>query len=248
MVQKLLRSFRRDHREDTVVDPRFKGLLSPERNRLAQAGVRLHFPRGNSNRGIYADVKALMHTSRQLASDTSLGLVALLRNVQRACDPSGLKEGTSVTLLQYLVTIEVLGVLQQAKETRTSRQLTYKRELHALLSETFNGENLVDDLQSLMQASRKMWEDEDDFADRILDANRGLGSIQQEAEPSSILIKGIGRKVRALGRNFNIQGWSFPKLRKHLSKSDAATREADGIKLQAKLKGSTSRSSGREER
>ena len=139
-------------------------------------------------------------------------------------------------------------MLQCSKDIHAWRQLTYKREPRALLSESFNGENLVDDLQSLMQASRKMWEDEDDFADRILDANRGLGSIQQEAEPSTILIKGVGRKVPALGRNFNIQGWSFPKLRKHLSKSDAATREAHGIKLQAKLKGSASRSSGREER
>jgi len=61
-----------------VVDPRFKGLLSAERYRLAQRGGRLHLPRGNSIRGIRADVQALMHTSQQFAGDTPLGLVAFL--------------------------------------------------------------------------------------------------------------------------------------------------------------------------
>ena len=62
LVKEALRAFRREQREDTVVEPRFKGLLSPERYRLAQRGGRLHLPRGNSIRGIRADVKALMHT------------------------------------------------------------------------------------------------------------------------------------------------------------------------------------------
>jgi len=51
-----------------------------------------------------------------------------------------------------------------------------------------------------------------------------------------------------LGRNFNTQGWTLPKLRKFLAKTGAATREARGVKLQAKPKGSTSRSAGGEER
>jgi len=71
-----------------VVDPRFKGLLSPERYLLAQRGGRLHHPRGFSIRGIRADVKALMHTSRQFAGDTPLGLVAFLGNLETACDGS----------------------------------------------------------------------------------------------------------------------------------------------------------------
>jgi len=87
-----------------VVDPRFKGLLLPERYRLAQRGARLHLPRGNSIRGIRADVKAFMHTSRQFAGDTPLGLVAFLGNFQTAWYGSGLNEGTAVTLLQYFVT------------------------------------------------------------------------------------------------------------------------------------------------
>jgi len=136
-----------------VVDPRFKGLLSPERYRLAQRGGRLHLPRGNSIRGIRADVKALMHTSRQIASDTPLGLVAFLGNFHTACDGRGLNEGTAVTLLQYFVTSEVLGVLQRAKDTHASRQLSYKRAVHALLNKYLDGTDLVDHLQSLMQAS-----------------------------------------------------------------------------------------------
>jgi len=75
-----------------------------------------------------------------------------------------------------------------------------------------------------------------------------LGSALQEAELKSILLKGVGREVRALGRHFNTQGLTFPKLRKFLAKIGAATREARGVKLQAEPKGSTSRSVGGEER
>jgi len=99
-----------------------------------------------------------------------------------------------------------------------------------------------------MQASQEKWEDEHEFANRILDAYRDLGSVLPEAELKSILLKGVGREVRALGRNFNTQGWTFPKLRKFLAKTGAATHEAREVKLQAKPKGSTSRSVGGEER
>jgi len=143
-----------------VVDSRFKGLESAERYRLAQRGGRLHLPRCNSIRGIRADVKALMHTSRQIAGDTPLGLVAFLGDFQTACDGSGLNEGTAVTLLQYFVTSEVLGVLQRAKDEHASRQLTYKRAVRALLNEYLDEDNLVDHLQSLMQASQQKWKDE----------------------------------------------------------------------------------------
>jgi len=248
LVKEALRAFRREQREDTVVEPRFKGLLSPERYRLAQRGGRIHLPRCNSIRGIRADVKALMHTSRQIAGDSPLGLVAFLGNFQTACDGSGLNEGTAVTLLQNFVTSEVLGVLQRAKDTHASRQLTYKRAFHALLNEYPDGDDLVDQLQFLMQESQETWEDEHEFANRILDAIRGLGSVLREAELKSILLKGVGREVRALGRNFNTQGRTFPKLRKFLAKTGAATWEARGVKLQAKPKGSTSRSVGGEER
>jgi len=117
LVQEALLAFRREQREDTVVDPRFKGLLSPARYRLTQRGGRLHLPRGNSIRGIRADVKALIHTSRRFAGDTPLGFVMFLGNFQTACDGSDPNEGTAVTLLQYFVTSKVLGVLQRAKDT-----------------------------------------------------------------------------------------------------------------------------------
>ena len=103
-MQEALRAFRREQQQDIEVDPRFKGLLSPERYRLAQRGGRLHLPRGNSIGGIRADVKASMHTSRQFTGDTPLGLVAFLGNFQTAWYGSGLNEGTAVTLLQYFVT------------------------------------------------------------------------------------------------------------------------------------------------
>jgi len=131
-----------------VVDPRFKGLLSPARYRLALRGGRLHLPRGNSIRGIRADVRALIHTSRQFAGDTPLGLVTFVGNFQTACDGSGLNEGTAVTLLQYSVTREVLGVLRRAKDTHATRQLTYKRAVRALLNEYLDGDDVVDHLQS----------------------------------------------------------------------------------------------------
>jgi len=231
-----------------VVDPRFKGLLSPARYRLALRGGCVHLPRGNSVRGIRADVKALMHTSWLFAGDTPLGLVTFLVNFQTACDGSGLNEGTAVTLLQYFVTSEVLGVLQCAKDTHATRQLTYKRAVRALLNEYLDGDDLVDHLQSLMQVTQEKWEDEHEFSSRILDANRALGSVLQEAELKSILLKGVGREVRALGRNFNTQGRTFPKLRKFLAETGAATRDARGVKLQAKPKGSNSRSAGGGER
>jgi len=110
-VQEALRAFRREQREETVVDPRFKGLLSPARFRLALREGPLHLPRGNSILGIRADVRALMPTSRPFAGDTPLGLVTFLGNFQTACDGSGLNEGTAVTLLQYFVPSAVLGVL-----------------------------------------------------------------------------------------------------------------------------------------
>ena len=141
-----------------------------------------------------------------------------------------------------------MGVLQRAKDGHASRQLTYKRAVRALLNECLDGDDLVDHLQSLMQASQETWEDEHEFANRILDANRALGSVLQESELKSILLKGVGREVRALGRNFNTQGRTFPKLRTFLAKTGAATREARGVKLQAKPKGGTSRSAGGEER
>jgi len=117
-----------------------------------------------------------------------------------------------------------------------------------LLNEYLDGDDLVDHLQSLMQATQEKWEDEHEFSNRILDANRALGSVLREAELKSILLKDVGREVRALGRNFNAQGRTFPKLRKFLAKTGAATREARGVKLQAKPKGSNSRSSGGEKR
>jgi len=106
----------------------------------------------------------------------------------------------------------------------------------------------VDHLQSLMQASQEKWEDEHEFAYRILDANCALGSVQRESELKSMLLKCVGRKIRALGRNFTIQGRTLPKLRKFLAKTGAATREVRGGKLQAKNKGSTSRSAGGDDR
>jgi len=75
-----------------------------------------------------------MHTSQPFAGDTPLRLVTFLGNFQTACDGSGLNEGTAVTLLQYFFTSEVLGVLQRAKDTHTTRQLTYKRAARALLN------------------------------------------------------------------------------------------------------------------
>jgi len=248
LVQEALRAFRREQREDTVVDPRFKGLLSPARYLLALRKGRLHLFRGNSIPGIRADDRGLMHTSRQFAGDTPLGLVTFLGNFQTACDGSGLNEETEVTLLQYFVTSEVPGVLQHAKDTHATRQLAYKRAVRALLNEHLDGDDLVDHLQSLMQATQEKWEDEHEFANRILDANRAPGSVLREAELKSILLKGVGREVRALGRNFNTQGRTFPELRKFLAKTSAATREARGVKLQAKPKGSNSRSAGGEER
>ena len=239
LVPEALRAFRWEQREDTVVDPCYKGLLSPARYRLALRGVRLHLPRGNSIRGIHADVKTLMHTSRQLAGDTPLGLVTFIGNFQTACDGSGLNEGTAVTLLPYFVTSEVLGVLQRAEHTRTTRHLTYKRAVRALLNKYLDGEDLVDHLKSLMQATQEKWEDEHEFANSILDANRALGSVLQEAERKSILLKGVGREVRALGQNFNTERRTFPKLCKFLANTGAATREARGVNLQAKPKGRT---------
>jgi len=208
----------------------------------------LHLPRGNSIRGIRADVRALMHISPPFTGDTPLGLVTFLGNFQTACDGNGLNEGTAVTLLQYFVTSEVPGVLQRAKDTHTTRQLTYKRAVRALLNEYLDGDDFVDHLQSLMQATQEKWEDEHEFANRILDANRALGSVLRVAELKSVLLKGVGREVRALGRNCNTQGRTFPKLRKFLAKTGAATREARGVKRQAKPQGSSSRSAGGEER
>jgi len=248
LVQKALRPFQREKREDTVVDPRFKGLLSAERYRLAQRGGRLHLQRGNSIRGIRADAKALMQNSRQVAGDTPLGFVAFLGNFQTACDGSALNEGTAVTLLQFFVTSEVLGVLQRAKDEHASQQLTHKRAVRALLNETLDGDDLVDHLQSLIQASKEKWEDEHEFANRTLDTNRAFGSVLQESELKSILLKRVGREVPALGRNFNTHGWTFPKLRKFLAKTGAATREAREVKLQAKPNRGTPRSAGSEER
>jgi len=189
-----------------------------------------------------------MQTSRQFAGDTPLGLVTFLGNFQTTCDGSGLNEGTAVTQLQYFVTSEELGVLQCAEATHTTRQLTYTRAVRALRNEHLDGDDLVDHLQSLMQATQEKWEDEHEFANRILEANRALGSVLQEAELKSIVLKGVGQEVRALGRNFYTQGRTFPKLRKFLAKTGAATREARGVKLQAKPKGSSTRSAGGKER
>jgi len=230
------------------VDPHFKVLLSPERYRLVQRGGRLSLPRGNSIRAIRADVKALMHASRQFADDTPLGLVAFLGIVQTAWDGSGLNEGTAVTLIQYLFTSEVLGVLQRAKDTHASQKLTYKRAVRALLNEYLHGDDVVDNLQSLMQTSQEKREDEHEFANHIFDDNCALGSVRQEAKLKSILLKDVGREVRVLGWNFNTQGRTFPKLRKFRAKTGGAAREARGVKLQAKPKGRTSRSAGGEER
>ena len=91
-------------------------------------------------------MKALLHTSREFAGDTPLGLVTLLGNVQTDCDGSGLNVGTAVTLLQYFVTKQVLGVLQRAEDTHAWRQLTVKRAVRALLNEDLDGDDLVDHL------------------------------------------------------------------------------------------------------
>ena len=202
-MQEALRAFRREQRKDTVVDSRFKGLLARKRCRLAHREGRLHLPGGNSVHGIRTDIKALMHTTRQFAGYTPLGLVAILGNFETACDGSGLNEGTEVTLLLYFVTSEVLGALQRAKDTHASRQLMYKRAVRAQLNQYLYGDDLVDHLQSLMQACQEKGENEQEFATRILDPSRALGSVLQEIERKSILLKGVGWEVRALGRNFS---------------------------------------------
>jgi len=153
-----------------------------------------------------------------------------------------------VTLLHYLGPSEVLGVLQRAKDSHTTRKRTYKRVVCALLNEYLDGDDFVDHLHSLMQATQEKWEDDHEFANRILDANRALVSVLREAQLKIILLKGVGREVRALGRNLNTQGRTVPKLRKFLANTGAATRAARGVKLQAKPKGSNSRSAGGEER
>jgi len=117
-----------------------------------------------------------------------------------------------------------------------------------LLNEYPDGNDQMDPLQAFMQVSQEKWEDEHEFAIRILDANRALSSVLQESELKSILLKGVGREVRALGRASNTQGRTFPKLRRLLAKTGAATREAREVKLQATPKGGTSRSAGGEER
>ena len=226
LVQEALRAVRQEQREDTVVDPRFKGLLSAQRYRLGQRGVHL----------------------RQFAGDTPLGLVPFLGNFQTACDGSGLNEGTAVTLLQYCVTSEVLGVLQRAKDDHASWKLTNKRPVRALLNKYLNEDDLVNHLQSLMQASQEKWKDEHGFSNRILHAYHALGSVLQESELKIILLQGVGRDVRALGRNFNTQGCTLPKLRMFLAKKNAATRKARGVKLQGKPKGSNPQLAGGEER
>jgi len=106
---------------------------------------------------------------------------------------------------------------------------------------------LVDHLP-LMQANQEKWEEEPEFGNRIFHANRALGSVPQEAELKSILLQGVGREVRALERNFSTQGRTFPKLRTFLDKTGEATREDRRVKLHSKLKGSTFRSAGGEER
>ena len=40
----------------------------------------MQIPRGNSIRGMRADVRVLMHVSRQFAGDAQMGFVALLGN------------------------------------------------------------------------------------------------------------------------------------------------------------------------
>jgi len=142
----------------------------------------------------------------------------------------------------------VLGVLQRAKGTHASRQLTYKRAVRALLNEYLDGDDLVDHLQLLMKSNQERWEDEHDFANRIIDANRALCSVLKKAELQSILLNEVGREVRALGRNFNTHGGTFPNLREFPATTGAATGDARGVKLQEKPKGRTAQSSGGEER
>lgn len=72
-----------------MVDSRFKGLLSPELYRCAERGGHLHLPRGNSIRRIRADVQVFIHSSRQLAGDIALWLLACVGNFQTACVGSG---------------------------------------------------------------------------------------------------------------------------------------------------------------
>jgi len=71
-----------------------------------------------------------------------------------------------------------------------------------------------------------------------------LGSVLQESELESIIHKGVRWEVRALKRNFNTQGRTFPKLRKFRAKTGAASREAREVTLHAKPKGSNPRSAG----
>jgi len=69
-----------------------------------------------------------------------------------------------------------------------------------------------------MQGSREKWEDKHQISHRILDDNRALGSVLKNDELKSTPLKGVGREVRDLGRNFNTQGQTLPKVRKFLAK------------------------------
>lgn len=149
-----------------------------------------------------------------------------------------------MTLLSCFVTSEVLVVLQRAQDARASRQLTCKRAVRALLNEYLNENESVDHLQAFMQASCRKCKDDREAANRILKSNHALGSVLPEAELKSLLIKGDGRKVRTLCRNFNTQRRILSMLDTFREKTVAATLKAPGVKLQDKPQSRTSRSAG----
>jgi len=155
IVHEALRAFKREQQEDAVVDPRFKHLLRTGTYRLARRGERLHVPRGQSLRTVHGDVRALMQTAKVYAAEAPLGLIDFLPRFRTAANGADLNEGTAVTLLQYFVSPVVLDTLHRAEEEHPDRPLSYVAALRALIAEHLDGDDLVEHLHALMQATQE---------------------------------------------------------------------------------------------
>ena len=201
IIQEALRAFKREQQEGAVVDPRLKQLLRTGTYRLARRGGRLRAPRELSLRTVRGDVRALMQTSKVYVAETPLGLIVFLRRFRTAANGAEINEGTAGTLLQNFVSSVVLGTLHRAEVEHPDRPLSYVAALRALITEHLDGDDLLEHLQALMQATQEMWEDEQELAARLLKRNRAFGSVLAEAELTAVLLKGVKREIRQHGRN-----------------------------------------------
>lgn len=240
MVARAVRAIRREERAEAAVDPRFTPLLRASGYRLLNRTTGFSVAQRKGHRRARQDlVEMLQSQHKRFDGSEPVGIIRFLRRFQAACNAMQIAEGQAVYMLQWLVTEDVMTIVHRVvpvgdQGNEQGNHPRYKVVVQALLDEYLEEDTLVDAVRELQAAQQKPYESEGTFADRLVETNGKLGSLLNELELRAILLRGVGKEVRAAGRQFNTKGRSFTRLKTFLETTGSAIRDQRQLKLAPK--------------